>query len=395
MKNLIFMVVLFGALVGAGFWLSSPEADSDANGSGMSGEPTVPVVDVGEEEVPLPEPSETGPWPKVVIEESDYDFGSMLVGAEMEHTFEIRNEGAADLELLAGEATCKCTKFELSTTRVPPGESAQLLVRWVGKFKDMNFEHGGPIYTNDPKSREIAIRVHGIVDKAMELSPEKWHLEIESGDAGKATGFVYSRVHDDFQITELKADSEYVDVTAEPLNEDAIQEIDAQSGVVAAYRLHVTVHPDAPPGLLTTDVHLVLDALEDPMKIPLTVKKAGPIKILPPPGAIWSEAKNGLVLGRFSRTKGREASLNLLVDEEGMSEPLEFTTIETDPPYITAEVGEGTTVAESKRRYPLTISIPSGLPPISRSSKNPGTITIKTNHPSRQTILIRLSYTAF
>ncbi|GAB5441698.1 MAG: DUF1573 domain-containing protein [Fuerstiella sp.] len=395
MKNLILMVVFFAILVGAGFWLSEGDdaaADGDLNnGAGTA----TPVVEIDEEERERPQPSETGPWPKVVIEESDYDFGSMLVGAKMDHTFVIKNEGAADLELQAGQATCKCTKFDLSRTRVPPGESAELVVQWVGKFKDMSFEHGGPIYTNDPKSREIAIRVSGIVDEAVEMSPESWHMEIESGDAGETTGFVYSRVHRDFQITELTADSEFVQVTAEPLDADTIDQIDTQSGVVTAYKLLVSVSPDAPPGLMNTDVTVQLDCIQDPMKIPLTVQKAGPIKILPPPGTIWSSAKNGLVLGRFSRLKGREASLSLLVDEAGMDGPLEFTSITTDPSYITAEVGEGTTVAEAKRRYPLSIKIPSGLPPVSRDTKNPGTITIETNHPSGQKVLIRLSYTAF
>ncbi|MCP4508652.1 MAG: DUF1573 domain-containing protein, partial [Fuerstiella sp.] len=82
-----------------------------------------------------PIPSKQGPWPSAVTNVRTFDFGSMAVGDEREHSFVIRNEGDADLHLLAGEPTCKCTAFELSSTTVKPGEEASLLVRWVGKMK--------------------------------------------------------------------------------------------------------------------------------------------------------------------------------------------------------------------------------------------------------------------
>ena len=75
-----------------------------------------------------PKPSEQGPWPKAIFDETEYSFGSMQVGTEKEHEFIIRNEGDAELKLQAGQPTCKCTAFELSDTVVGPGDQTKLLV---------------------------------------------------------------------------------------------------------------------------------------------------------------------------------------------------------------------------------------------------------------------------
>src|SRR5579872_2905137 len=56
-----------------------------------------------------PPVSKTGPYPKAVIEETEFEFGRMEVGEERSHAFIIRNEGEAPLLLKKGKTTCKCT----------------------------------------------------------------------------------------------------------------------------------------------------------------------------------------------------------------------------------------------------------------------------------------------
>ena len=45
----------------------------------------------------MPKVSPTAPWPKAVMDETEFDFGRMEVGEEQSHTFTIRNEGEAPL----------------------------------------------------------------------------------------------------------------------------------------------------------------------------------------------------------------------------------------------------------------------------------------------------------
>ena len=86
----------------------------------------------------FPVPSSSGPWPKAVTQELNYAFGRMQLGTTKSHSFTIRNEGEAELQLTAGTTTCKCTEFdfdpsedvELKSVVVKPGESIDLIIRW-------------------------------------------------------------------------------------------------------------------------------------------------------------------------------------------------------------------------------------------------------------------------
>ncbi|MEQ9409666.1 MAG: DUF1573 domain-containing protein [Fuerstiella sp.] len=394
MKNLILILLFVGVVIGGGVWLTS-------NGAGETSiEPenaTVTPAAANSEETPRPRPASKGPHPKAVTGERHHEFGSMVVGAELEHVFEISNEGAADLELLEGQPTCKCTQFKLSQRRLKPGEKATLTIRWIGKFKDSAFEHGGEVYTNDPDRTEIMFRVAGVVDDAVELLPSgTWHLTADSDDrGGSMSGIIVSRVYQDFQITELNCDSPWIDSTFEPIAEDQYESLGVLPGVLTAYRITVSLKPDAPPGLLSGRMTIGMDCMDESYTVQISAKKSGPIRILPPAGVAFSEEKNGLALGRFPSTKGREITLSLLVDSSEMTEPLQLTSIDAQPAFIAAELHPGTDVGESRQRYKLTIRIPPGIPRSSRDGSNPARLSMETNHPSGQAIQLLLSYTVF
>lgn len=404
MKNFAFVMLFIGLVAGGGFWLLSeddavPTPAEQTAAAEQDGSNT--PADSAELDPPAkakPQPAAMGPWPKAVVEETEYNFGTMVVGSEKEHSFIIRNEGAADLELLEGQPTCKCTRFELSKSVVKPGEEAELTMRWIGKAKDAAFQHGGPVFTNDPQNREIGLRVVGVVDAAVELVPEEsWNVAMGDGTAGGSMeGLVFSKVHEDFQITSLTCDSPFVEVTMTRLSKEEIRQIGMKDAPMSAYAVKVEIKPEMPPGLLEKPLKIQTDCVELPYTVLLRAKKNGPIRILPAPGVAWNESKNGLQMGRFPAAKGREAVLNLLVDETQMTEPLKFTTVEADPAFIGVELESAEASSTQRTRYRLKISIPPGIPrSSSRSTQQPATIHIETNHPSGQSIDLKLSYNLF
>ena len=347
----------------------------------------------GDHKGELPVPSEVGPWPSAVAEETTFNFGSMPIGGELEHAFVIRNDGDADLHLLAGEPTCKCTAFELSTTTVKPNEEGSLLVRWVGKLKDDEFQHGGPVYTNDPKNREMRFSVKGVVDKEFDLYPEgNWTVgNVSAGTEGTMQALVASRIHKEFDITAIDCQSQYVSTVVTPATQEKLAEVKAIFG----YTVDVTVSPEIPPGLMEESLALKIDRVEKPIQVTVRANKAGPIQILPTPGVAFDRTVNGLKLGQFPTHKGRQAELTLLVDTSKMSEPFAATSIETSPGFVTAKLEAGASLAGGRSRYKLIIRIPPGIPRMERSRSSPGVIDIQTNHPSGQAIKLKISFKAF
>src|SRR5262245_27338152 len=54
-----------------------------------------------------------GGEPKLLVESTRFEFGTMDVGQQGEHAFTVRNVGSADLELWQGKTTCSCTLSQL------------------------------------------------------------------------------------------------------------------------------------------------------------------------------------------------------------------------------------------------------------------------------------------
>lgn len=358
----------------------SPLSKVDTSGT----EPRNPVV------AERPVASETGPWPAATTEDTEYPFGKMSVGTELDHTFRIGNSGDSELVLQPGKPTCKCTAFEIKPSRIQPGEFADLLVRWKGKFKDAKFRHGGLVYTNDPDRPEIHFSVMGIVDANLDVLPEEtWSVgEVTSSTPGVASGYVLSRVHDDFQVTDVKCESPYVKTEIIAVSEEELEEYQA----ARAFKIKVTVDQSMPPGTLEEKLTITADCEKDPVTVTVVAHKTGPIRILPMAGVLWSEKSGVLRLGQFSMKAGGEAGLMLLTTEEAGAEPLEFTDVSSSPSYLDASLERLGAVGADKARYKMTVRIPPGLPQTARGPGNPGTIDIKTNHPSGQSLRIKVIY---
>jgi hypothetical protein len=50
--------------------------------------------------------------PKLVVEKADHDFGTVVEGKVVAHTFKLRNEGSADLVIKNVSPACGCTASE-------------------------------------------------------------------------------------------------------------------------------------------------------------------------------------------------------------------------------------------------------------------------------------------
>tara|TARA_B100000900_G_C20502496_1_gene684381 strand:+ start:733 stop:1137 length:405 start_codon:yes stop_codon:yes gene_type:complete len=68
--------------------------------------------------------------PKIVFFEDKYEFGDIIQGDVIEHIFQFKNSGNAPLILQDVKTTCGCTVPEWPRTPLPPGETAELRVKF-------------------------------------------------------------------------------------------------------------------------------------------------------------------------------------------------------------------------------------------------------------------------
>lgn len=340
-----------------------------------------------------PVPSSSGPWPKLVAEDLHYEFGRMLVGSRKDHTFTIRNEGDAPLELLAGMPTCKCTEFELADTVVAPGESTTLFIQWHGKTRTSAFQHGGPVYTNDPNHESIRFDVSGIVDSALATQPSgNWNAGIVNSE-GPVTfdGLVLSHVLPTLTIEDVSAETDLTSVDVEPLDEEELAKNEALSG----YRFHVTVSPGNSSGIQKDTITVVTSEVDEALTIPVRASRLGALRLSPARGTRFAPATNTLIMGQFPASQGREAELILVVDQQGGEEEFQLTEIETKPSALKVSlepIGAPTGVVA---RYRFRVKVPQGGLRMEHTQKDPATIFCRTNHPTGEEIRLNVAFSTF
>ena len=336
--------------------------------------------------VDRPAVSDSGPWPKLAFDETNFPFGSMAVKAKNSHTFGIRNEGDADLVMTTGKATCKCTTFSVEKDVLKPGEETKLIINWHGGASpDRAFSHGGPLYTNDPKNSEVMFTVRGAIEMPVELLPQLWSMGNVSLDkSGSLKAGIASKLYKQFEVESIECASKYVTVTAHPMT----VEEKARDHYVSGFQLDVVLAADVPPGKFDEEINIKIKGIEGMPEIvaQLTARKYGNFVLQPLDGAMFVPDKLLLQLGQFEASVGRDVKLLLIVDEKGMTEPFEITNVEANPSFLKAEIEELGKSASTVHRYAVHISLPPGRPHTQKTGTKPGHIKIATNHPSKEVI---------
>lgn len=72
--------------------------------------------------------SEEGP--RIVFEESQWDFGKVKEGAVLTHNFVFRNNGDSSLIIQRVKTSCGCTAALASTQEIPPGQKGEIQVKF-------------------------------------------------------------------------------------------------------------------------------------------------------------------------------------------------------------------------------------------------------------------------
>ena len=119
MKNLILMIAVITA-----FTFTSCKDDAAAK--------------VSKEKVEKAETRDanSGKFQKMEFAETEFDFGTIDQGTNVEHVFEFTNTGEAPLVIVNAKSSCGCTVPTYPKTPVEPGATAEMLVKFNGSGKN-------------------------------------------------------------------------------------------------------------------------------------------------------------------------------------------------------------------------------------------------------------------
>ena len=73
--------------------------------------------------------------PKIEFKETEYDFGRVMQGERLNHTFVFTNTGKSDLIISSAHASCGCTTSTPPKAPIKPGETSEIKVTFDSKTK--------------------------------------------------------------------------------------------------------------------------------------------------------------------------------------------------------------------------------------------------------------------
>src|SRR4030095_1543932 len=100
--------------------------------------------------------------PKLAIQKLEHAFGEISTGATAQHSFMVKNEGGADLEIKSVVPACGCTASDF-TKIIPPGKEGKItLIFNSAGFNGAVTKHA-EVYTNDPERPQFTLMMSMIV----------------------------------------------------------------------------------------------------------------------------------------------------------------------------------------------------------------------------------------
>jgi hypothetical protein len=337
-----------------------------------------------------PKISPTGPHPKAVVDESTYDFGAMVHNGHGEHVFTIRNEGQADLEVIARkeDTTCSCTFGELSDNgTIPPGKSVDVTLKWHVKYNNPTFRHRAIVRTNDPEHKEVELTITGKVEEPLILKPgSPWSVgEMVTDEPAVLEGTLISKLLDAFEIKEVKTESGVATVETAPLSAEELAASDAKSG----YKITATIKPTVPVGLVSDNVTITTDIEQaGTVNFVISGTRPGPVEFL---GPSYTASASAIRLGEFPASEGKSAVISIFVrnfDEE-------FQLLGTEQTFdsVQVEMSKDPKATGKVQRYLLKVTVPPGAPQ-DRLRKKSEKINLLFNHPQAEKVRIYVEFLA-
>jgi hypothetical protein len=349
---------------------------------------------------PAAAPPSAPAGPKLVLDQSQYDFGKMETNGAGWHEFVLANRGDRPLVLSRGKSSCGCCTCVCDARlpeqgRIGPGESGKVTLQWSIKQYTGNFRQSENLATNDPQRPEVTLEVSGRITPTVRVVPTQ--LVFSRVPAGKpAVGEVYLYAYRSEPLKILghelsdPAKAGSFKITCQPLAADQVAaEPDAQSG----WLLRVEVNSSVAAGPFRQQIVLKTNVPSAPeVEIPLEGTVGSEIAVA---GFGWDEQTGVLTLGTVAMAKGTSRKLQVVV-RGPHAKDVRLKPVKIVPDLLKVDVGQGKPIGQGAViQIPLSIRIPPGnraANHLGSKASDLGQIVFETGHPQQPELRVLVRF---
>ncbi len=252
--------------------------------------------------------------PRIVVDEPHFKFGEQHNEQTIDHTFVIRNEGDATLNIENIRSSCGCTVGNISSRNVPPGGTSEITGRFNLRGRRGTQRSVLTLETNDPESPRTQLTMSGVAVQEFQIRPNRVFFgQIHSGQQSVHQIEIVSLPDKPFEITDIELETEHF--TATPLEPKT------------PYRHRVDIEVRAPqePGMIDDMVKIHTSHPKHPvLHVPVNAQVAGALTYAP---------------NRISLMAGHETPVTrYVVVRPGSVEEFEITEIESPSETIGTQI---------------------------------------------------------
>lgn len=208
--------------------------------------------------------TETVKAPRLTLVEPLKDFGVVPKGQKIDWSFEIKNTGTADLEILSAKPACGCTVADYDKV-IKPGATGKISAHVDTTAFAGPIAKAVALETNDPNTPHAQVTISAIVKPYVEAYPQGFvRYNILQGDVEKQSVTIYSEEDEPFEIVKVESPQEWISADFKKLEgADLVSQVGSKGQ--AQYKLDITVGgPDARIGPLAEKVHIVTNSKHQP-----------------------------------------------------------------------------------------------------------------------------------
>lgn len=156
MKNIIFLLTL-SPLVWLGCKGDGADSVREIRGGGDG-----PNSSLIRNPVTADLPLDTNKLARITYEKDTYNFGEVLEGTIVEHTFKFTNTGKVPLTILNARSSCGCTIPEWPKEQISPGQSGVITAKFNTEGKGQE-QHKWIYVTANTYPNETKVLLEGVV----------------------------------------------------------------------------------------------------------------------------------------------------------------------------------------------------------------------------------------
>ena len=200
--------------------------------------------------------------PRLTLVDPIKDFGTVAKGEKLTHTFQIKNNGTADLEILAARPACGCTVADFDKV-IKPGQTGKITSAVDTAAFSGPISKSVTLETNDPVAPTAQITISATVKPYVEIHPVGYvRYNLLQGETDSQTLTMYSEETEPFEIVRVETPQDWIKVDYKKLD-TPLPNLGRQGQ--AQYGLIFTVGgPDARTGPLSERVRIVTNSKHQP-----------------------------------------------------------------------------------------------------------------------------------